>query len=486
MRITSLQVNATQLTILGENEIVFTFDKGVSIIFSTENSVGKTTLLRLMMYALGYKIPNTRGIRFSSYETILTVDTESNGVCTLTRNKDYIVLEQSGTEKGYSLPVEQVELHSHIFGISNPEVVENLLGAFYVDQEKGWTLLNRGKVIGSIRFSIESLLRGLSNKSNVELSIRLSVVNREIRKYKHMLDVAAYNAEINKLGEVSFIDSPAEEIENALEALYSEKKPLEDELKRLKSVIRKNTDFERYITSFKLRVKSPSDEVVPVNKDTLIGYGDTADLLVAKQKIIFGQISAVDRKIDLLKSQQEKENTLFDIKSGIQQFDSEITKITVDTLATQKVIDALRKERAFLEDNIIKSVKRDSKLVGELHKMISTYAVRLGLDEKYVSEKNDYIFTDDLKTLSGAIFHKVVFAFKVSYVKLIRNHTNVVLPIILDSPSGREVSKENIGEMMAIISDDFSDHQIIIASIHNDYDFTNKNVIELRDRLLPF
>ena len=50
-------------------------------------------------------------------------------------------------------------------------------------------------------FSLESLLRGLSDKSNDELTQRLSVVKREIRKYKHMLDVARYKAEINNLGE---------------------------------------------------------------------------------------------------------------------------------------------------------------------------------------------------------------------------------------------------------------------------------------------
>jgi hypothetical protein len=46
------------------------------------------------------------------------------------------------------------------------------------------------------------------------------------------------------------------------------------------------------------------------------------------------------------------------------------------------------------------------------------------------------------------------------------------LPLILDSPSGREVSMENIDEMMAILADDFTGHQIIVASIYSRYDFT--------------
>lgn len=486
MRIVSLRVNAIQQTILGDNQKTFTFSPKVNIVFSKKNSVGKTTLLRLLMYSLGYSIPNTRGIDFSNYETILTVIGANESEFVITRNCDYIEVVHDGNEQGYSLPVEQAEMHAIIFGIENLDVVDNLLGAFYIDQEKGWTLLNRGKVVGNIHFSLESLLRGLSDKSNDELTQRLSVVKREIQKYKHMLDVARYKAEINKLGESIYSDSPADEIDTALEVLYCERKPLEEELHRIKIVVRKNSSFEKYITSFRLRVKAPDGNEIPVNKDTLVGYTDTTNLLVAKQKIICEQLAAIDRKIYTLKTKQDKEATLFNVKSSLEQFDSEISKIDVDAIATRKIIAKLEKERKHLEEQVIISVKQNNPLIAELHGLISQYATRLGLDEKYVRARNDYIFTNDLKSLSGAIFHKVVFAFKISYISLIRNHTGICLPIILDSPRGREVSEENVNEMMAILSEDYYEHQIIIASIYNGYNFDDKILIELQDRLLPF
>jgi len=484
VRIVSLQINANQLSLSSDNSKVFSFGEAVNIVFSTKNSVGKTTLLRLLIYALGYPIPNTRGIRFSEYETVLTVIGANDFQFVLTRNKDYIEALYDGVEKGYSLPVEQNELHSLVYGIANFEVVDNLLGAFYVDQEKGWTLLNRGKVIGNIRFSIESLLRGLSNRTDDELAQRLAVIQRELKKYKHMLDIAEYRAELNQLGETAFIDSPADDVETALEVLYCERKPMEEEFSRIKSVIRKNTSFEKFITSFRLRVKAPNGDEVPVNKDTLIGYGDTVDLLVARQRIYSERLAAIDRKIAALKAQQDKEATLVDVKSSLQQFDSDIARINVDALATQKIISKLENDKKALDEQVIRSVKQNSPLVGELHQMISAYATRLGLDERYVSAKNDYIFTNDLKSLSGAIFHKVVFSFKISYIRLIQRYTGVFLPIILDSPNGREVSAENISEMMAILAEDFAGHQVIIASIHSSYDFPCVNIIELQNRLL--
>lgn len=57
------------------------------------------------------------------------------------------------------------------------------------------------------------------------------------------------------------------------------------------------------------------------------------------------------------------------------------------------------------------------------------------------------------------------------------------MPIILDSPSGKEVDKKNISLMMEILKRDFSDHQIIIASIFK-YNFPAPNIIEIKNRLI--
>ena len=40
------------------------FKDGVNLIFSKKNSRGKTTLLRILLYGLGYSIPNTKKMKF--------------------------------------------------------------------------------------------------------------------------------------------------------------------------------------------------------------------------------------------------------------------------------------------------------------------------------------------------------------------------------------------------------------------------------------
>lgn len=479
MKIVSLKIKQ------GMFDKTFDFSSEVNIIYSSENSVGKTTLLRFLMYSLGYSIPSTRGINFERYELFLDVLDNENKPCVLYRQRDYMTLTGENGEESYSLPHDMFSIHEKLFGISNADVLDNLLGTFYVDQEKGWTLLNRGKPIGNNHFSIEKLILGLSNRSDKELSDRLSATKRELQKYRQMFDTAKYQREINDLNENLAYNTADEEVDRTLDTLRFERKPIYDELKRVESVIRKNTSFKKYIGSMKLFVRANDGTEIPVNEDTIVGYLDNVDYLIAKRQLISDQLTSIDNKIKTLERLQDKEIALFDVQTMVQNFDASISKIDIDLIATEKAIKRLEKERKGLEDSMTQSVRFNNPIIAELHTLISSYAAELGVDEQYVRPNTDYIFTSDLKSLSGAIFHKIVFAFKLSYIKTISNHTGALLPIVLDSPSGREVDKINVNDMMQLLARDFSDHQIIIASIYT-YDFKNVKIIELKNRLLDF
>lgn len=184
----------------------------------------------------------------------------------------------------------------------------------------------------------------------------------------------------------------------------------------------------------------------------------------------------------LLEKQKGKEEQLFKVQTAIEAFDSDIKKISVDAIAIQRIIDQLKRERQKLQERIRSMTKQDNGVVLELHNCISAYAKELDINETYVSPNKDYIFTNDLKSLSGTILHKIVFSFKLAYVKLIKEKTGIILPIVLDSPSGREVELSTVEKMLMIIQRDFPNHQLIIASIH-DYDLKDKRVIELKDKL---
>ena len=57
------------------------------------------------------------------------------------------------------------------------------------------------------------------------------------------------------------------------------------------------------------------------------------------------------------------------------------------------------------------------------------------------------------------------------------------LPLILDSPSGKELDQYNIQKLMDIIDRDFSENQVIIASIYH-YKLDNLTTIEMGRRVV--
>ena len=74
----------------------------------------------------------------------------------------------------------------------------------------------------------------------------------------------------------------------------------------------------------------------------------------------------------------------------------------------------------------------------------------------------------------------MVFAYKLTFIKLLTQKVGYSIPIFCDSPSGREVEKETIDLMLKILRRDFSDHQLVLASIYK-YEniLSNANIIEM-------
>lgn len=442
------------------------FSDGINMIYSQNNSAGKTTFIRCILYALGYPIPSTKGLKFENMEFELILTNNEKMYKLQRRNMDMTV-EVENEQLDYLLPTDFYEIMEKLTSCNNADIIDNMLGACYMDQEKGWTLLNRGKVIGNIAFNIEELVRGLAGKKCDDQLRELEAVKKQLKKYEYMYSVARYQTEINQEANNIVYDSSDEIIDKKIEILRLQKMPLEEELKQVKDILRKNKLLVDYINDLKLIVQSDSGEQIPVTYKNLLGFTDNMNFLSARRKLLSGDVEHINREINRLIEKKEKEIGLVKVQTIIEKFDSNISKIKIDQIATQNVIDNLKKKKKQLQDEIKNFTKMDNPVVPELHEYINKYAKELGIDETYISPNKDYIFTNDLKSLTGTILHKIVFSFKLAYIKMIKKKADIILPIILDSPSGREVKKETVDEMLEILQRDFSEHQIIIASMHH-------------------
>lgn len=462
------------------------FSAGVNLIFSKENSKGKTTLVRFMLYSLGYNVPNTRKIKFDRCEVVCQLSCEKAGDITLARfSGDHIELTANGEKTTYILPDQLHALHSIIFGTDTKDVLNNILGAMYADQEKGWTLLNRGIAIGSIRFNIEELIRGLSGVDCSDLIRKEAQISKELSKYRQLFSIAKYRESVVSESGSLVSDPYSVETDAVVAQLIIRQKDLEKELHRIDKTIADNKRMCRFITDMKLMVQIPDGTVVPVTEKNLVGMADTIDFLVAKRKMVSSDLQKVMHQLSALKKEQEEEEVqlaFFESETLIEVFDKSIASVPIDVRAIEKEINRLEKALKAIRSDISSKTKSDSGIIKSLYDNMVKYATELGVGNSETIASG-YLFTSNLKELSGAVLHKTVFAFRLAYIVEIEKHLGIKLPIILDSPSGKEVDQANIQLMVNILKRDFSDNQIVIASIF-EYAFDNVNVIEIKNRLI--
>lgn len=463
------------------------FDENVNLIFSKKNSRGKTTLLRFILYSLGYNIPNTKNIKFEQCDVETVIHIGKNKDITLIRSSlDCIVLKDNDNLRSFILASELNELHSIIFNTKNDNILNNILGTFYVDQEKGWTLLNRGVVIGSIHFNIEEFIRGLSNVDCSKLISNEKKISRELAKYRQMFSISEYQKSIEESVGSIVNDKFNEKNELEIEQLNIQKNQLKKELKRLDDTISSNNKFKKYIEDMKLVVRSPKGEEFLVSSNNIVGFNDTMDLLITKHKLISSEISMLMKNIEKIQSQmiyEDEQESFFDTESITQNFDRKIASLQFNSISVEKEIKRLELELKKVRKDISCKTKDNHEIINYLYEIIANYLKELEVLGENEKLEISYLFTSNLKELSGAVLHKTVFAFRLAYIKAAEKILDIKLPIILDSPSGKEVDPENIQLMMNILQRDFPKNQIIIASIFT-YKFDKVNMIEIKDRLI--
>ena len=169
-------------------------------------------------------------------------------------------------------------------------------------------------------------------------------------------------------------------------------------------------------------------------------------------------------------------------ESMIDIFDKKIASVPMNTVAIEREIKRLEKALKAIRQEITTKTKSDGSVIKSLYDNMVRFATALDVGNNETIA-NSYLFTSNLKELSGAVLHKTVFAFRLAYILEIQKKLGIKLPIILDSPSGKEVDPDNIQLMMEILKTEFADNQIIIASIFK-YDFDTMNIIEIKNRLI--
>lgn len=455
-----------------------------NLIYSSTNTKGKSTYLRLMFYALGYPIPNMKGVNYNDISTEITFSEKDNEYI-VNREGDLLYLKVDDNTITFTLPSEHLAFLSYIFGYENIKVLKNLLGFMYVDQDKGWSLLNRGTVIGKIKFSIEELLSGLNDVDIDNLLEQKSKLQLEKDKYMAMLNIHELSEQVYERNGEIFISDVEKELTEKIAYCNLKIENAKQSLKELNSVILKEKQFYDYIDSMCLSVKK-NDVVIPVNRDTIVNSTANYEYLKARRSVLVTDIEKLKREQAVFKfklSDYENKNmqiSLFKAETQDVIIDKQLAALNIDQKIVEQLLDKSKEELKQVNSSIKNRIKYNNPYITKIYDYVLKYAKLLGVDDKMVY-KEDYIFTSDLKSMSGAVLQKMVFAFKVAFLKVIEENINTKLFMVLDSPKGKELDADNTQLIENLIYEELQHNQIFIASIYN---FNCDKKIEIKERAI--
>lgn len=478
-----MKINYLKVTI---NDIKYQYDfNSKTLIYSKENSKGKTTLIRFILYALGYQIPATEGIGdFDKIGFEINIETKSN--ITIYRKAETVnVIIDENINQHFTLPVQETELFALIFGIENPTILNNLLAVFYIDQEKGWTLLNRGKIIGNNRFNIEEFIAGISRIDISNLLDEKRVLNNELKKYRYFKNVLDINSEFEDEE-----DSKILQYETiAMSELISEQKQLELELKKcdndrkkLEKTLISNKSFADMIEDYGLIVKYKNEEFC-LTKDKLVDFDKSQDLLKIQINNIKIKESKLKEKLNSVLRVINDKNTLFSMDNILNNLEKSIDSSGIDISQIDKIIKQLTNKRNSLNNKIKEKLIFNNYELLKFYEIIEKYSKELGIYEYVQNKGPKFVLTNQLKGLSGRVLAQMSYIFKLSYIRNIKDMYGIKLPIIIDSPRTNELSEDSTNDMMKILKRDFSEHQVIVASIY-ETEIIDFELLDLNDGLL--
>ena len=163
--------------------------------------------------------------------------------------RNYLICHRDVDGSIYYLPEQLNNLHALLFNTENIDILNNILGTFYLDQEKGWTLLNRGQVIGSIHFNLEEFIQGLSGRDCSELKKQKEWLESELLKYEQISNVTKYKESLDEIEGSLLRENPDEELDVQVQLKQIQFNNVKRELSQIDRVLKSNKQFKKFVVA---------------------------------------------------------------------------------------------------------------------------------------------------------------------------------------------------------------------------------------------
>lgn len=449
------------------------FDKN-TVITSDANATGKTTLLRFILHALGYKIPSTKKVNMKEHITIIVVVNRKNLLIVTRRDDSLKIKYEDNLTQEFDLKEDRNRLivQSILFDTENYDLLRNLLMTMYIDQDKGWTLLNRGKAIGNNRFDVNDFIASLSGIDVGRINLEIKNIDSEIKKYNSIKKIISLKDDFAPIEQSNYDNHNDIEEKNKLLAtktdLLHKKNKIESKIHNLKRIYKNNQEMIDYIVSYNLVVKHKNGNQFILSADDIVDFDANQNILEFQLKTEYLHLDEIKREIVDLDAKLKIYAQLFDVEQNTSHIINSIIVTDVDSISIDRVISSLGKQKSSLKKQKNETVSLTNELINRSMKLVEQYTRRLGVYEEFIETENNYLFTSNLKAYSGSILHKIVFSYRLAFNIVASEVLGVSLPLIIDSPGSAELTMDSIRDIIDLAKENLPNSQIIISTIYRE------------------
>lgn len=509
------------------------FNDGINIITSSDNQVGKSTIIKSLYYCLGGEVFFSSRLDIKNKIVFLEVEIENN-VFVFIRQSSYIVVKTNDNLYKFSSATQLAEFLSGILGfkvmleskggefITAPPVFFYL--PYYIDQDYGWTpeliSFNNLKQFNKSQMKYYSYYHfgvlnkdfgeGRSEKKKIEKEIKKISANFEnVSKLLEFINnnLSSYNQDLN-------VDLLKLQYENALSDYKKYSYSLNNVRRELININEEIYKVDKVIENITQSQKDHEKVIKNVKKQFEVECPNCDSIFEVQAKDIFRinyNISDLDAsKIELLNMKEKLDDKYRRVKKDFDELNEILIKIEKNKVSSELSFEQILKFKGLQEtqqqlnkDYIYQNneLKKKRKELQKVNKQLSVWNDKIKDTNSSYREKlnaNLILFNTDENELpdkieidhnftasgSGQVRVNLARVYSLLQLKEEKDENHVRLPLVIDSPKGGEQSVSNSELILTLLTEKMEiPNQIILATIDfNSFykgDLSNFNLIEI-------
>lgn len=433
------------------------FNDVAHFIVSEENSKGKTTLLRLILFSLCFRIPMTRGLEASKIETIVSIERDNN-LIKLVRSTNNVKIVKGDNVIDFNLRnnSDVASVISYIFGIDKSIDGGDLLGSLYFDQDNGWNHLSSGTVIGETKFNVANAISSLYLLDTTELDRKITKIDNEIKRYQLVQNALEMKTETsnNVFDDLRAFNNEDERIMLFRKRLLRKKETLKEKIRHISDVIDSRKNIESFIDELGIMVReNENTEPFRLKKGNLFLNDANLDGLRAQKMLYESSLRDVYKELDKYSTKtNDEKGTLVSFEDSSKVIENILQNIpNLSLIKVESIIKSLKKEKDALLDERHALLKSGDSSVfikdfeEDFKKHLSDFEM---LDSVYNNKCFNIEHYQNRGKFSGAELVKVVLSYKLAFHNTLCKLLNVKLPLFIDSPGSKELKEDVVTKII--------------------------------------